>query len=159
MSTDLATREVVVPHTGEVLDLPSASAETLAELLAEVRDVETRLRELKGEVSLEVHTRMDRARSWTLDAGDYKLGGRSDEPEVTYDPDALAFVLTGLVEAGTIDPAAMDAAIVAVTTWKVKRAGVKALCKSPALAEAIDACATVAPPENRRLSVSRKAAA
>lgn len=155
MSTEIATRQVMVPHTGEVVAL-DAPAEHLAALLDEVKDVESKLRELKAEVYRELHDRMDRARCWTIDCGEFKLTGKSDAPEVTYNPDELAYVLTALVEDGTIKDTAMDAACEAVTTWKVKKAGVNALRKNPVLAELIDGCATVAPPEGRRVSVKRK---
>ncbi len=154
MSTDLETRQVLVPHTGEVLDL-AAPPEQLAQLLDEVRDVESRLRELKAEVSREIHARMDVARKWTLDAGPYKLVGKSDAPEEEWDVDALAATLTELVDDGAISTEAMDAACEVVTTFKVRKAGINALRKNPELAAVIDECVTTKPPENRRLSLKR----
>ncbi len=155
MSTEIATHQVLVPHTGEVLSLDSPPEE-LAALLAEVKDVESRLRELKGEVSAEFHRRFDRARKWSVDAGDYKVAGQSDQPITEYDPDLLAVVLTQLVDEGAITPDAMDDALESITTWKIRKAGINALRKSPKFAELIDACGTEKQPEGRRVTVRRR---
>lgn len=154
MGTDLQVRSVVVPHTGEVVSL-DAPPEVLASLLDEVKDVESQLRELKAEVSRVVHEEMDRQRRWTLDAGPFKLVGKSDAPEVVYDVERLAAVLTELVDDGTITTDAMDSALEVVTTYKVKKAGINALRKSPRLAEAIDSCGEERAVEGRRLTVKR----
>ena len=155
MSTEIATRRVLVPFTGEVVSL-DAPPEELAALLAEVKDVESRLRELKGEVSAEFHRRFDRQRKWSCDAGDYKVSGKSDAVEVVYDPDLLAVVLTQLVDEGAITPDAMDEALESITTWKIRKAGINALRKSPKFAELIDATGTEREPEGRRVTVRRK---
>jgi hypothetical protein len=155
MSTEIATHQVIVPHTGEVLSLDSPPEE-LAALLTEVKEVESRLRELKGEVSVEIHRRMDMARKWTMAAGDYVLAGKSDALVTEYDPDLLAVVLTQLVDEGAITPDAMDEALESVSTWKVRKAGINALRKSAKFAELIDACGTEKEPEGRRVTVRRK---
>src|ERR1035437_3497943 len=69
---------VADPRTGEVIDLPAAKPEYLARLVEDIRDLESRLRETKQLVSFELHRRMDLERSWTIDAGDYKISGKSD---------------------------------------------------------------------------------
>lgn len=155
MSTDLE-RQIVVPYSGEVVSL-SADTDVLAALSDEIKDVESRLRELKAAISTEVHERMDKQRKWTMAAGPFKLTGKSDAPEVEYDPDRLAAVLTQLVDEGEITRDAMDEAIEPLVGWKVKRAGINALRKSPRFAPLIDSCGEEKPPENRRLSVKRVA--
>lgn len=153
MSTDLE-RQVVVPYSGEVVPL-SADTEQLAALVDEVRDVESRLKELKSAISAEVHQRMDKDRRWTLVAGEWKVTGKSDSPEVVYDVDRLAAVLTQLVDEGVISAAAMDGALEQVIDWKVKKAGINALRKNAELRELIDACGEEKPPDARYISVKR----
>lgn len=152
-TTDLE-RQVVVPYSGEIVSL-AADTDVLAALTDEIRDVESRLRELKGQISEEIHARMDRERKWTLHAGPFKVTGKSDAPEVVYDVERLASVLTSLVDDGEITADAMDEALEVVTTYKVRKRGVEALRKSPRFRELIDGCGEERPPENRRLSVKR----
>ena len=85
------------------------------------------------------------------------MTGKSDAPEVVYDVDRLAAVLTGLVDGGTISTGAMDEALEVVTTYKVRKRGIEALRKNPALRDLIDGCGEEKPPEGRRLSVKRVA--
>lgn len=156
VSTDLATRLAVIPHTGEQVDLAAIPPEGIAQILDEVKELESRLREFKGECGAVLIPAMDRDRVWTIDAGPFKLSAPSDAPEEVYDVDALSFALTQLVDDGTISSDAMDAACESVTSWKVKKAGLNALRKSPRLAEVIDGCVSLREPEGRKVRVSRK---
>jgi hypothetical protein len=156
MSTDLATRLAVIPHTGEQVDLAAIPPEGIAQILDEIKEVESRLREFKGEVAAVVIPEFDRQRKWTVDAGPYKLSAPSDASEEVFDVDALSFALTQLVDDGVISSDAMDAACELVQTWKVKKAGLNALRKSPKLAEVIDGCVSLREPEGRKVRVSRK---
>jgi hypothetical protein len=156
VSTDLATRLAVIPHTGEQVDLAAIPPEGIAQILDEVKELESRLREFKGDVAAVVIPEFDRQRKWTVDAGAFKLSAPSDAPEEVFDVDALAAVLTELVDAGTITGEAMDAACEQVVEWKVRKVGINALRKSPKLAEVIDGCVSLRDPEGRKVRVSRK---
>ncbi len=73
MSTELATRMVMVPHTGEAIDLATVSPHDLAGLLDELKDHKSRIREFEGEVSDVLIAEMDRQRMWSINAGEFKL--------------------------------------------------------------------------------------
>lgn len=151
MTTDLV---IAHPATGEIIDLHAPDFE-LGRFLDEVRDLESRLREAKAEVSRVLHERMDASLSWTIDCGEFKLTGRSNEPVTTYDVQRLVEILDNLVAEGTITPAAASLVVTPVTEYKVRAAGVKALRKNPEIAALLDECATTEPPKDRRISVKR----
>lgn len=152
MSTALT---VIDPLHGEQLDLATAPDERLGQLLLEVREHESRLRELKALVNEELTRRMDFARAWTLNVGDFKLVGKSDALIAEWDVPALMEVLDGMVSRGEIAPDAVERAIDIKTEYRVKAAGVAALLKSPALAGKIETCRVMVAPEGRRVTVSR----
>lgn len=149
------SKALVQPATGEVIDLRAPSVD-LAIALDQVRDLESKLREVKGEVGGELLRRMDQAREWTMREGDYELRAPSDAPKEEWDVDRLVVVLTDLVDKQLITSSAMDAAVEQVIEWKPRAKGLNALRKSPALAEAIDGCKTEVSNERRYVSVKRK---
>jgi hypothetical protein len=147
---------VVDPVMGEQLDLATASPGRLGQLLLDVREHESRLRELKQLVAEEVARRCDRAREWTIHCdGGMKLSIPSDAPVAVWDADALQEVLDELVADGTITPDAANRAVQPRIELKVIAAGVNALLKSPAIAGRIEECRTLVAPEGRRVSVGR----
>jgi hypothetical protein len=146
------SRELVVPYTGELVDLDAPTNE-LARLVDEIRELESALREIKSSVSREVHSRMDRDARWTVEVGGYRVSGASPS-RVTYDGDRRELVLVELVASGEISEAAAAAALEVQTIRKPRAVGINALRKiSPSVAAAIDATATPVDPDSRRLTV------
>lgn len=145
---------VVHPATGEQL-LLSAPDERLAEWLKGTRELESRLRELKGLLTEEVNARMDSRAAWTHRWGGFKVSGVAPTPEDVYDGDELAKVLKRLVKKGKIDAEAAANACERVVTWKPKKAGINRLLKLGGdVAEAIKATAEQRP-RDRKVTISR----
>lgn len=150
------TAIVVDPVQGEQLDLAAATALRLGQLLLDVREHESRLRELKQLVGEEVARRCDQAREWTIHCeGGIRLSIPSDAPVAVWDAEALQEILDELVADGTITTDAANRAVQPRIELKVLAAGVNALLKSPAIAERIEECRTLVAPEGRRVSVGR----
>lgn len=150
----MTSTTLVHPATGEILDL-AAPAWELGRTIDEIRDIESRLREIKAEINAEFHRRMDRDRSWTIHTPDFDLVGRSDQPERVWDIEQLQALLATLENEGVISREAALAAVQPRIEYKVLHRGIEALRKNPALREQIDACFTEQPPANRRVSVKR----
>lgn len=160
MTRDLVLRDhaeitrVVNPVTGEAIDLAGPPAD-IARTLADIRDLESRLREAKTVLTDALLTVMDRERSWTLEVDGFKATGQSDALKASYDVNGLVIALDELVNDGTITPDARERAIEATVSYRVKHAGITALLKNPQLAARLEEHITLAPPEQRRVSVSR----
>lgn len=154
MSTDLEhAQEFANPVTGEVLTL-AAPTPDLASYLADVRDLESRIREHKNIVQAEVLSRLDRDRNWTVHLPGLELSAPSDAPAEEFDELALREELLVYVDSNELSIEAVDRAIETVVTYKIRKAGLNALRKSPKLAEIIDRYAR--PVEKRRyVSVKR----
>ena len=154
--TDIVQREAVIhPVTGEFLQLDTLHVDRLANLLADIKDLESRLREMKSLASREVLRRQDREAKWTTPAGGYVLKGSSPTPTEEWDELALREDLYQLVDNGVITEEAADAAVETVVTYKVRKAGINALRKlGGAVAETVDKhCREVE--KTRYISVSR----
>jgi hypothetical protein len=144
--------EVLNPVSGELVPLDGAT-NTLAEYLLDVRDLESRLREAKSLVSREILKRMDYYASYTIEFPGIKVSGDSPAPTIEYDAKTLHDDLALLAEADVFAPEALEAAIDIITTYKVKRAGLKALEKlGPAVRDVIEKHAHEAE-RDRRVSV------
>lgn len=141
MSGEVAiSPKLVHPASGEILDL-SKPDEDLAAWLYEIRDVESRLKEVKGELTREFYHRLDKAAKWSRLVGEYEVKGESPEPVTAYDGNQLWDVLSTFVEDGLLSQEALETAVEQVISYKPKLAGVKAARKvDPQIAEAIDAC-------------------
>lgn len=148
---------VTVPHTGEYLDLPNETDSKLAEVLTEVRDLESRLRELKAGIQDEFHRRMDKSRLYTLHLpGGMKVTGQSDALKSVWDGAELERVLEEMAAGGEIEADVIGRTVEELpVVYKVDARGVAALLKSPTLAPRIEACRRLVAPEGRRISVSR----
>jgi len=145
---------VVHPATGAQL-LLSAPDEQLVAWLHETRDVESKMRELKGLITREVYARLDSRAKWSATWGGYKVKGESPEPTTEYDGQELAKTLRRLVRRKLIDAEAAAAACEKVTTWKPKKNGINALLKlGGEVKEAIDAIASVKPRDRKAPSVT-----
>ena len=147
---------VLVPHTGEALALTDETAEHLADVVSEVRLLESQLRELKLLINEEIHVRMDKARLWTIETSGYKITGKSDALVSVWDAPALLELLDDMVASGAIDTDAMHRAIQPRTEYKVLAAGVNALLKNPKFTDALEDCRTLVEPSDRRISISRR---
>ncbi len=146
---------VINPVQGEALDLATASEDRLGQLLLDVREHESRLRELKQLVSEELHARWDKSRVWTTHTeSGLTLTGKSDAPVVVWDALELQNVLYDLKAEGVLDQDAIDRTIETRIEYKVLARGVNALSKSPVIWERIRVCRTEQPAEGRRVSVS-----
>ena len=144
------------PITGELLDLAEFTDNELAALIDKARDQRSRLNETVNTASEVLHDRMDRSRLWTIDAGEWKISGQSDEPRAVWDADRLQLVLLDLVGTGVLDADAADRAINVTVTRTVAASGVKALLKSPALAASIEECREFVEPAARRIKLTRR---
>lgn len=152
MSTDLT---IVVPHSGEIVELSTAPLGQVASILTEIRDLESQLREVKQALTDRILADMDFRRAWILNVDGLKLTGKSDAPVVGWDAAGLVSELDAMVIEGVLHPEARDDAIECRIEWKVKARGVNALLKSPVFAERLERYRTEQVPDNRRVSVSR----
>lgn len=142
------------PDTGEVIDLRSASASQLAEWLTAIREWESKTREAKSLVSIELHERFDRAAKWSIREDGFLVSGESPE-RIEYDPALLRDVLGTLVDANSITPDAADAALKREVTFKPSKRGINALLKLGGnVADAINGC-RMEVTRPRRITVKR----
>lgn len=153
-NTDL---QVFNPSTGEILALDAPTVD-LANVLADIRAYESRLKELKAELQREILRRMDESASWggaqwKLDG--MQLAGQSPAPEESWDGAELRGRLLELVEDGALTIQAVDAAVEQVISFKVRKAGVQALRKlGGRVAAYVDSCCFTSEPQ-RYISVRR----
>lgn len=142
------------PVTGEALTLASSDDE-LGRFLEDIREFESVIREHKALVNRELLARLDKRRNWTLHLDDgLKLTAPSDEPGEEWDGAGLYNALHDLADQDIIGTDAVNAAVEIEHTYKVKRAGVKSLRKSPTLAQVVDRFCTPAE-KPRYVKVSR----
>ena len=128
---------VVIPLTGEAIDLADANTDDLADAIDRIRDLESQLRSAKRQLAHEAVARMDAACQWTLAGADLKLSAPSPG-RVEWDADRLARVLAQMVVDGRVPREAAELAVVAEP--KVKVAGLNALLKRPDLREELEEC-------------------
>lgn len=148
MSTDLIPH----PRTGEALDL-TADTETLAAWIDELREYESRSKEIRERIGAELVRRMDQSAKWTIHANGFKVTAPSPAPKVQWDAEALRPVLLELVFEGLISEEASDAALEVVLSYKAKPAGLNALLKlGGPVAERLSECRSEVEPV-RRVSV------
>jgi hypothetical protein len=152
MTTELV---ITVPHTGELLEVSRETAEHLADVVTHIRDLESRLREVKQIISEEIAARCDREGKWSFEAGEYKLSIKSNALVPQWDVQKLLLLLDQLVALQVITPGARERAVQPRTEYKVLARGVDALLKNPDLAGEIEACRELVEPTDRRLVISR----
>jgi len=135
-----ATRVVLMPFTGEVLDLAVEATPTLAEAVHRVREAEAELRSFKRAVADELLARMDHEASWTIRVPRWEVTG--DGPNRTdYDGKALRMALSRLAATGAISvEAAREAVRVEEVYTPVKAKLHKLLKLGGEVAEAIREC-------------------
>lgn len=147
-------RQFLNPLTGEALTLASPD-EDLARWLADIREVESVIRENKKIVQREILSRMDRSASWTVRVPGFKLTGQSPAPVEEWDGVELRTALLGLVDEGLLTIEAVDGAVETVVAYKPRKAGIVKLRKlGGRVAETVDLLARASEPE-RRVSVGR----
>src|SRR5438477_2520225 len=120
MNTELEVRYAVNPATAERIDL-DAPSEDLASQLDEAHNLEAAFKFFKRKLQDELLARMDRAAAWSMKAGEYEISGRSPEPTVEYDGNALALLLARLVDDGEVSQEAAHAAVEEVVTYKPRK--------------------------------------
>lgn len=138
--TDLTPRDssVIIPLTGEAIDLAAAGTDDLADAIDHIRDLESQLRAAKRQLADEAIRRMDNDElKWTITGQDWQLSAPSPG-RVEWDAEAVAAVLARLVIDGDLPREAAERAVVAVP--KVKIAGLNALLKKPEIARELEGC-------------------
>lgn len=144
---------VVIPLTGEALDLAAAGTDDLADAIDTIRDLESQLRAAKRMLADEAIARMDRAVCWTLAGEDWKLSAPSPG-RVEWDAERVAATLARMVVDGRVPREAAELAV--VVEPKVKQAGLNALLKRPDLRDELEACGHVSDaPRNVKLTRTR----
>lgn len=125
------TPELFNPMTGEIVSLDAPTPD-IARLIADIRELESRLREAKALAGREILNRMDKQASWTLRGDDWEVVGESPAAGVDkeWDGEGLWEWLVSLEEGGELDIEAVKAAVEVVETFNVKQAGVNALRKA-----------------------------
>lgn len=142
---------VVLAHTGEVLDVVQLDEITLVDRIAEVRRLQKALQEAVNALGDEVLRRMDVDARYSGRIGDYAVKG--DGPGgMDYDGEALTQALRPFVEDGVISQAAVDAAVTERTVLKVNANGVRALLKRDD--EISKVIRDIGQPKRRRVTVT-----
>lgn len=98
-----ALSQALVPVTGEVIPY-DAPNETLVDALYRMRDLEGQLAACRRDVGLEITRRMDADNLRQVDVDGFRVTVAA--PGEDWDLERLDDVLTGLVDAGTLTPAA-----------------------------------------------------
>jgi hypothetical protein len=134
------TALVVVPITGEVLDLATTPTDQLAAAINLTRETEVDLRTFKRRVADELLDRMDREATWTVRLGGFEVSG--DGPGRTdIDGRRLYEELQGLVMEARITEHAAREAVKVETTYTAVKSKVNKLRKlGGEVAEAIARC-------------------
>lgn len=153
--TDLTPRDssVIIPLTGEAIDLAAAGTDDIADAIDRIRDLESQLRAAKRQLADEAIRRMDERVCWTLTGEDWKLSAPSPG-RIEWDAERLAAVLARLVVDGVVPREAAEQAI--VVEPKIKQAGLNKLLKRPDLKDELEACGHVSDAP-RNVKVSRRA--
>lgn len=127
MSNDIATvQQVIVPQTGEVLDLTTETTDRLAEAFDQIKELETQLAAVRRRVGEEMARRLDHEAVRSMEAGDWKI--EVDAPvRFTWNPDDTRKMLTLLAETGHISESAVDRAC--APTFKVSAREVEKIAR------------------------------
>ena len=108
--------QVIIPQTGEVLNLSAESTDRLAEAFDQIKELEAQLAAVRRRVGEEITTRLDHEAVRSFEAGDWKI--EVDAPvRYTWQPDDTRKMLDLLAEAGHISESAVDRAC--TPAWKV----------------------------------------
>lgn len=102
-TTEAPSRELVIPVTGEVINLDEATTTDLCEARQRLSDITADAGRVTGYIADELARRLDSANKRKATVGEYELetnAPTSDE----YLLDVLRDELNGLVEAGVIEP-------------------------------------------------------
>jgi hypothetical protein len=145
-----------VPHpvTGEVLQLDAPTAD-LAQALDELKELTSRIREVRERIDEELLRRMDAKARWTVREGGFKVTAPSPAPRAEWDGAELSVVLAELRGLDLIDYDAAQAALETEVTYKPKARGLNALLKlGGEVAERVGACRSEVEP-TRRVTVKR----
>jgi hypothetical protein len=144
-----------MPFTGEVLPLDAPTAD-LARALDELKELTSRIREVRERIDDELLRRLDKNARWTVREGDFKVTGTSPAPKAEWDGAALSVVLAELRGLALIDYEAAEAALETVVSYKPKAAGLQRLLKlGGEVAERVGACRSEVEPV-RRVTVKRE---
>jgi hypothetical protein len=146
---------LVHPLTGEAIDLAHAPDEEIARFLDGLKEHKAQIQEAQHIVTAEVLRRMDLDARYTRRAGPYVFNSSSPEPTVEYDALPLREDLLELVDQRQLTIDAVDRTVEPVVTYKVKKSGINALRKIPAVREIIDRHGHQVE-KNRYVSVTRR---
>jgi hypothetical protein len=127
MSSEIeAVRQVIVPQTGEVLDLTTETTDRLAEAFDQIKELETQLAAVRRRVGEEMAARLDHEAVRSFEAGKWKI--EVDAPvRYTWNPDDTRKMLTLIAETGHISQSAVDRAC--VPSWKVSAREVEKIAR------------------------------
>lgn len=143
------------PADGSELILADTDTATLAELRDLIRETEEDQRLAKQALDAELISRMDRAATWTLNEGGFKITAPSPAPQDDYDAQALRVDLEDARDRGLITDEAVDNAVQLIIDYKARAGGIKALLKlGGEVAEIVERHHTLVE-RTRRVSVKR----
>ncbi len=146
---------VMVPVTGEVLDLSTAGTAELAEVRDDALDYERQLRTFKHQLDEELHRRMDFEGSLTLRDGPWEIKGKA--PTTTqWDVTKLRATLEDLVRAGHFSARAAEKLLRPEVVLKPQAGKLNTIMRTMPgpVRDALEACREEVPQE-RRASVKR----
>lgn len=139
------------PITGEVVEIDGPT-HTLAEWLRDVREFESRMRELKGVVTDEITTRLDRANTGTLREDGWEIKAPRKDTKTEWDVEQLEYELTTLVTRGVLTEEAAREALTPSRELKPQAVKLKALSEREDIGDRISACSHQVP-QARTVSV------
>lgn len=143
--------EVIVPGTGELLDLSNTATEEIARIVDHVSEAQGEIARFKRAASDELASRLDHEGRRSAQIGDYHVSVNAPS-EKQWDADGLYDTLTHFVADGLISPEKAERCI------KIKRevvwGEVKNLLSDPRVAPEISLCYEEVP-TTRYLKVKR----
>lgn len=143
--------EVVLPSTGELVDLSEMATDEIAGQVDYYGQISQTIGRFRRAATDELATRLDYETKQTFDAGDWKISINAPT-EKRWDVDRLADTLDKFVETGVISQAAASRCLRVKT--EVAAREVEKLIKNPRTAPEISLCYEVVP-ATRKLTVSR----
>lgn len=144
---------IVIPGTGEIVDLANAPTTSLAGYLDAFRRLDIESRRAKGHITDELATRLDHEGRASFTTDEWKISVTAPDA-VKYDPDRVYAVLKLAVTAGVISEDAAELACPEVTSRKVSKRDLDRI-KKVLPQELLDELTHAAEPQARRVTLSR----
>lgn len=150
-NVDAPGREVLVPGTGELVALDSAT-DVLAKAVDQMRELERELARVRSTVGLELTRRMDKENLRTAEVGEWVI--EVDAPgAVDWDAKKLEAVLHGLVDHNELSADAMDRVMPLKRQVSVREVKKLLTVLAEGDAEAVQGCSSLST-RTRRIKVS-----